>query len=233
VSTPPRAAARRVEGSPPCTPRAVIFIGDGSDVDEGARTPSVWGDNGHHEWIDPLLSATGGWCGAGSGGGPGDGHILNAQEYVAKDVEEVAETIGSHIGNAKLGGLDGLPPGGRAGGGAEAADSLRGATEAGCGIGSGGGPGSFDVDWDLGDGPSAVKDGGVESMIADAGAIGKRVKKKARRVARLNGVWQRAWNSISPELQAEVEKGAVSLEDAVSRMLREAEQRVGVGAAAA
>ena len=57
-------------------------------------------------------------------------------------------------------------------------------------------------------------------------------RRKARQAARLDGVWQCAWDSISPALQAEVEKGVVSLSGAVSRTLAEAQSRTGTRAAA-
>ena len=70
VATPPR-AAWCAEVSPPCTPRkgflpaARQFIG--GDLDEGAKTPSIWGDG----WADGVYPV----CGNGSGGGPGPEQI--------------------------------------------------------------------------------------------------------------------------------------------------------------
>ena len=65
------------------------------------------------------------------------------------------------------------------------------------------------------------------AAYTDAVPAGKRAKRRNRQKARLDGVWQQAWEAISPELQAEVEKGSVSLSDAVGLALARAEARAG------
>ena len=62
VGTPP--GMRRDEGSRPSTPTKFHYIGDEHEDMEGIRTPSSYGMLDHREWN--------GWCGNGSGGGPGD-----------------------------------------------------------------------------------------------------------------------------------------------------------------
>ena len=61
----------------------------------------------------------------------------------------------------------------------------------------------------------------------DVAGNGKRARKRLRQKARLDGVWQRAWDTISPELKAEVEAGSLSLSDAVEKALARAEVRAG------
>ena len=56
---------------------------------------------------------------------------------------------------------------------------------------------------------------------------GKRAKRRLRQKARLDGLWQRGWEAISPEFQAEVEKGSESLSDAVGLTLARREARAG------
>ena len=184
---------------------AAGLLGFDSD-DEGAKTPSIYGDSRYRGWEDTPIGSEKSWkqafqhgslsggstaetgaCGNGSGGGPG-----TAPEEQSPFLETQAQKVDCGVSHLRVE----SPGAGTAIETVESSAQFAGSHHKG-------------------------------AICTGAAPEGKRAKRRLRQKARLDGLWQRGWEAISPELQAEVEKGSVSLSEAVGLTLARAEARAG------